>query len=94
MGHCNSKQNLTKNTEFEDTGYIVTRFLEDVDCEELRSRLMNILSNKLKSIIGVDFANKSLLDYHKFVSTREHLLFTGTIYKDGRGFFLEYLIIN
>ena len=76
---------LTESTEFEDTGYIVTQFLSNSDCNKLRNKLRNILSDNIKSIIGVDFSDKSLLNYHKFVSTNQHLLFTGTIYKNGRG---------
>jgi hypothetical protein len=83
---------LTKNTIFEDTGYIVSSFLSKDECEELRNKLKNILSDKLELITKVKLRGDDLLNYHNEISTEQHLNFTGTIYKNGRG--INFKLLN
>ena len=51
---------LTESTELEDTGYIVTQFLSNADCKELRNKLRNILSDNTRMSFDVRFWRKSV----------------------------------
>ena len=68
--------NLTKNTSFENSGYIVTKFLSKQDNKNLKESLRQILCDKLYEILGVKLSTDELINYHEIVSAKEHSNFT------------------
>lgn len=82
----NSDDDLTKNTLLEKSGYIIADFLQSQECEDLRLKLKYVLCGKIKEKLNIKLSPDQLADYHKYVSQEEHVKFSTSIYKDGRGF--------
>ena len=89
----NIDDDLTKDSRFKNTGYTVSKFLSKSKSEDLKNKLLLILCKRLNEHLDINIQPDELLNYHKFLTTEQHLDFVNKLYsKDGCGFKSELYI--